>query len=62
MKRYLLFLGCDTLYPSSQFGWKRFHKDFDTIDEATEFALEFNSPWQQIVDTKHMEIVMEKEQ
>ena len=61
MERYLVFLGCETLNPSSQFGWKRFHKDFATIDEATDFVLKSNASWVQVVDTKHNEIVLEKE-
>jgi menaquinone-dependent protoporphyrinogen IX oxidase len=46
MKRYLLFAGED-YYPRG--GWSDFIGDFDTIDEAKNYKIEYID-WIQIVD------------
>ena len=47
MKRYLLF-GFDTYYPSG--GWNDFLADFDTTEEAIEYALTMRRDWFHVID------------
>ena len=47
MKRYLLFAGYD-YYPSG--GMDDFKNDFDTIDEAIQYAKANKDDWQHIYD------------
>lgn len=57
MKRFLLFTG-DNYYPSG--GWGDFQKDFDTLEEATNYmGHNYNVDWFQVVDSTTGEIVKE---
>ena len=54
MKRYLLFAGYD-YYPSGGMG--DFKNDFDTIDEAMQYAKANKDDWQHIYDQQeHKEV------
>lgn len=54
MKRFLLFSG-DIYYPGG--GWNDFQGDFDTLNEATDKAIELKRDWDQIVDTETKEVI-----
>jgi len=53
MKRFLVFSG-DTYYPCG--GWDDFKGDFESLEEAKEFALrmlkEEHEDWTHVVDTR----------